>query len=44
MFVNVHQSAIKSEPTVLMTPDKVYDNMTDILISVVYCNCVCREG
>ncbi|NXC16073.1 NR2C1 protein, partial [Corythaeola cristata] len=23
MFVNIHQSAIKSEPTVLMTPDKV---------------------
>lgn len=30
MFVNIHQSGIKSEPTVLMTPDKVYDDMTAI--------------
>lgn len=44
MFVNIHQSAIKSEPTVLMTPDKVYDYMTDTLSRVDCCNCVCREG
>lgn len=30
MFVNIHQSGIKSEPTVLMTPDKVHDDMTAI--------------
>lgn len=45
MFVNIHQSAIKSEPTVLMTPDKVYDDVTDVLSGVnaviVY---VRREG
>lgn len=29
MFVNI-QSGIKSEPTVLMTPDKVYDDVTDV--------------
>jgi len=30
MFVNIHQSSIKSEPAVLMTPDKVYDDVTDL--------------
>lgn len=44
MFVNIHQSAIKSEPTVLMTPDKVCDDMTDILSRIDCCNCVCGEG
>lgn len=24
MFVNIHQSGIKNEPAVLMTPDKVF--------------------
>lgn len=44
MFVNIHQSAIKSEPAVLMTPDKVYGDMTGILSVVDCCNCGCREG
>lgn len=44
MFVNIHQSAMKSEPTMLMTPDKVYDDMTDTLSGVDWCNWVCREG
>lgn len=44
MFVNIHQSAIKSEPAVLMTPDKVYDDMTDTLSRVDCCSGVCRAG
>lgn len=28
MLVNIHQSAIKTEPTVMMTPEKVSDDMT----------------
>lgn len=43
MFVNIHPSAIKSEPTVLMTPDKVCDDMTDIVSRVNCCHCICKE-
>lgn len=43
MFVNIHPSAIKSEPAVLMTPDKVCDDMTDIISIATCCNCICKE-
>jgi len=46
MFVNI-QSGIKSEPTVLMTPDKVYDGVTDVLSAsdlLALIACVGMEG
>lgn len=43
MFVNIHPSAIKNEPTVLMTPDKVCDDMTDVVSRANCCNCICKE-
>lgn len=43
MFVNIHPSAIKSEPTVLMTPDKVCDDMNDIISRANCCNSICKE-
>lgn len=43
MFVNIHPSAIKSEPTVLMTPDKVCVDMTVKISRVNCCDCICKE-
>lgn len=40
MFVNIHQSGIKSEPTVLMTPDKVCDDTTAMLGADSYTFCL----